>query len=276
MLGTVAALLRMIKFSHTVFALPFALIGALLGAGGLPEPAVVVWVLLAMVGARTAAMGFNRLVDCRFDAANPRTAARELPAGRIARRHAWGMVLAAAALFFVACHNLNPATLRFAPFALGLTLFYSFTKRFTAASHLVLGLALALSPLGGFLAVTGGLGGYPWWLSLGVLFWVAGFDTLYACMDVDFDRSVGLHSLPARRLAQLFHAAAFCGFFATGVDAALGAAYFAGLALAAVALVGQHRLIGPTDLSRIRLSFFTMNGAVSVTLLAATVAALLP
>ena len=278
--GTLAAWARMVKLSHTVFALPFALIGALLGARAAPEPAALLWLIVAMVGARTSAMGFNRLVDADFDAANPRTADRELPSGRIRRPHAWALVAGSAAIFLAACSQLNRATLLFAPAALGVAYLYSFTKRFTSASHLVLGLALALAPLGGFLALAGSAAGYPWWLSLGVLFWVAGFDTLYACMDVDFDRRIGLHSLPARygphaafRLALTFHGLALAAFLATGWAADLGGAWFLGLAVAATAMASQHLLIRPTDLRRIRASFFTMNGAVSIVLLASTAVA---
>ena len=283
MLATVVTFFRMIKFSHTLFALPFALIGALLARRGWPEPSVLFWVVTAMVGARTAAMGFNRLVDRRFDAANPRTRDREIPSGRIAPGAAGRLIVAAAGLFFIACWNLNTATLLFAPPALAATLIYSYTKRFTSLSHLVLGGALALAPVGGYLAVAGTLAGYPWWLSLGVVFWVAGFDVLYAAMDVEFDRRAGLHSLPARlgrrnafRLAVAFDGLAFAGFLLSGLATGLGAPWLAGLAVAAAAMASQHLLIAPTDLRRIQTSFFTLNGVISLTLLAATAVAVAP
>lgn len=211
MFQKLSILLEMIKFKLTVFALPFAFMGAWLGAGGVPELQIFLWVILAMVGARTCAMGFNRIVDARFDGANPRTAKRALPAGSVKMVEAWAFILVSGGLFFLACYNLNVLTMQLAPVALTLTLFYSYTKRFTWLCHIVLGLALSFSPLGGFVAVTGSLQDYPWMLSLAVLFWVTGFDIVYACLDAEFDREAGLHSMPARfgrksgfRLAQVF------------------------------------------------------------------------
>lgn len=277
MLKKIVILLEMIKFSHTVFALPFALIGAFLASGGLPASAAFFWVVLAMVGARTAAMSFNRLADHRFDAANPRTAERAIPAGAVRIIEAWLMVFFFALLFFFACYQLNPLTLKLSPVALGLTFFYSLTKRFTWLCHVILGLALAFSPLGGWVAVTGTFSGFPWTLSLAVLFWVAGFDTIYACLDADFDRQAGLFSLPARfgrewafRLAVFFHLLAFLLFTLTGIVAGLNLFYFLGIALTAAALLYQHLVVNPRDLSRISLSFFTMNGLISLVLFAAT------
>jgi 4-hydroxybenzoate polyprenyltransferase len=277
MLKKIGALLEMIKFGHTVFALPFALTGAFLAAGGLPSVPVFAWVLLAMVGARTAAMGFNRIVDREYDRRNPRTANRALATGEVRMVEAWAMVLIASALFFFACANLNRLTLLLSPLALGLTFFYSLTKRFTWLCHVVLGLALAFSPLGGYVAVTGTLTGFPWVLSVAVLFWVAGFDTIYACLDADFDRKAGLFSLPARfgrrnsfRLALFFHVAAFLLFLATGLAAELNHYFYLGLAVTAAALFYQHLVVSPRDLSRIQLSFFTMNGLIALTIFAAT------
>ncbi len=277
MLTKIATLLEMIKFKHTVFALPFALIGAFLAGGGIPDAAVFAWIILAMIGARTSAMGFNRIVDRRFDRRNPRTAGRAIPAGAVKLREAWVMVILAAALFFFACYNLNRLTLLISPFALGLTFFYSLTKRFTWLCHLVLGAALAFSPLGGWVAVNGSLSGYPYVLSLGVLFWVAGFDTVYACLDADFDRKAGLFSLPARfgregafKLAVLLHVIAFILFAMTGYLMNLHIIYYLGLAVTAGALFYQHLIVNPKDLSRISMSFFAMNGLISLTLFAAT------
>jgi len=277
MLIKIKTLLEMIKFKHTVFAMPFALIGAFLAGRGMPGLGVFLWVVTAMIGARTCAMGFNRIVDRRFDAENPRTAERALPAGQVTVTESWLMVILSGALFLFACYNLNWMTFFLAPFALGLTLVYSLTKRFTWYCHLVLGVALSLSPLGGWVAVSGSLVGYPWLLSLGVLFWVAGFDTIYACLDADFDREAGLYSMPARfgrrmafRLAVLFHVLAFIFFVATGYVSDLNIFYYAGIALTGAALFYQHIVVNPRDLSRIQISFFSMNGLVALTLFAAT------
>ncbi len=276
-LNKIAIFLEMIKFKLTVFAMPFAFMGAWLAAGGMPKLHVFLWVVVAMVGARTCAMGFNRIVDVRFDGANPRTAERAIPAGAIKVWEAWAMVIGAGLLFFVAAYNLNLLTLQLAPLALSLTLFYSFTKRFTSLCHLVLGVALAFSPLGGWVAVQGSLLGFPWMLSAAVLFWVAGFDTIYACLDADFDRQAGLHSLPARlgrqgafRLAVVSHVLAFVLFIGTGVYCQLGFIYFSGCALAAAALFYQHIIVVPSDLSNIKGSFFALNGFISLTLFFAT------
>ena len=277
MINKIKALLEMIKFKHTVFALPFAFMGAFLAARGVPSLQVFLWVVVAMVGARTCAMGFNRIVDRRFDAMNPRTADRALPAGSVTLRESWLMVVLSGALFFIACFMLNRLALQMAPFALAFTLLYSLTKRFTWLCHVVLGVALAFSPLGGWVAVSGSFEGYPWFLSLAVLFWVAGFDTIYACLDADFDRKAGLFSMPAyfgrRRafhLAVFFHVLAFVFFAATGYAAGLNIYYFAGVVITGCALFYQHIVVNPTDLSRIRLSFFSMNGIISITLFVAT------
>lgn len=270
-------LLEMIKFEHTVFALPFALMGAFLAAGGVPGAAVIGWVVLAMVGARTSAMGFNRIIDRRFDRANPRTVDRALPAGAVRLWEAWLLVLLAALLFFFACYHLNRLTFLISPLALGLTFFYSLTKRFTWFCHLVLGCALAFSPFGGWIAVLGDFRGFPWALSAGVLFWVAGFDTVYACLDADFDRAAGLFSLPARfglelafRLAVAFHLLAFGLFGLAGIQAGLHLLYYTGVAVTAAALLYQHLIVNHRDLSRIKMSFFTLNGLISLALFVAT------
>lgn len=277
MLKKIAILLEMIKFEHTVFALPFALIGAFLAAGGVPELAVFGWVVLAMGGARTSAMGFNRIVDVEFDKKNPRTADRALAAGTVKMSEHWAMVIIAAALYFFACYSLNTLTLLLSPFALALTFLYSLTKRFTWLCHVVLGVALAFSPLGGFVAVKGALNGFPWVLSLGVILWVAGFDTVYACLDADFDRNAGLFSLPARfgrekafRFAVLLHVVAFGCFTATGILCGLNYFYYIGIAITGSALFYQHLIVNARNLSRIQMSFFTMNGLISLTLFVAT------
>ncbi len=273
----VSILLEMIKFKLTIFAMPFAFTGAFLAAGGVPDLLVFVWIILAMIGARTSAMGFNRVIDWKFDAANPRTEKRAIPAGEVKLAEAWGMVILAALLFFFSCYQLNRLTLLLSPLALGLTFFYSLTKRFTSLCHLVLGVALALAPLGGWAAVRGSLEDYPFVLSLGVLFWVAGFDTIYGCLDVEYDRQAGLHSLPSRlgrknafRLAGLFHLLAFILFTVTGFQMHLNLFYFLGVFITAAALFYQHLIVSPTDLSKIHASFFSMNGLISITIFCAT------
>jgi len=277
MLKKIIILLEMIKFEHTVFALPFAFMGAFLAARGVPGAAEFGWIVLAMAGARTCAMGFNRIVDRRFDELNPRTASRALPAKAVRLSEAWIMVILAGAIFFFACYNLNQLTLILSPFALGLTLFYSLTKRFTWLCHVVLGVALAFSPLGGWVAVSGSLTNYPFVLSAGVLFWVAGFDTVYACLDTDFDSEMGLFSLPSRfgrknafRIAVMFHVIAFGLFVLTGILVGLNYLYYIGIVFTGVALFYQHMVVNPKDLSRIQLSFFTLNGLISLTLFVST------
>lgn len=277
MIQKLRTLLEMIQFKLTIFALPFAFTGAFLAAGGFPKLGHIMWILVAMVGARTCAMGFNRIVDREYDGENPRTASRAIPAGEVKLGEAWALVLVSGAMFFLACYSLNTLTLVLAPSALGLTLFYSLTKRFTAFCHLVLGVALAIAPLGGWAAVKGTLVGYPFFLSLGVIFWVAGFDTIYGCLDAEFDKERGLYSLPARlgkqnafRLAGVFHIVAFALFTATGYQAGLNLVYYLGIILTAAALLYQHMLVRPEDLSRIHASFFSMNGLISVTLFFST------
>ena len=273
----IAVLLEMIKFKYSVFALPFALTGAFLAAGGMPSLSVFFWVVVAMVGARTCAMGFNRIADRRFDAANPRTANRALPSGQVSLTESWLLVIVSGMLFFFACWMLNPLALTIAPFALALTLLYSLTKRFTWLCHVVLGVAQAFSPLGGWVAAAATLDGYPWVLSFGVLFWVAGFDCIYACLDADFDREAGLHSMPSIfgrensfRIAVLFHVLAFALFTLTGVVSHLNFWYYLGIVVTGLALFYQHLIVNPRDLSRIRMSFFSMNGTISLTLFLAT------
>ncbi len=267
----------MIKFRLTIFALPFAFTGVFLAADGLPEPGIFLWVIVAMVGARTAAMGFNRIVDRRFDGANPRTADRALPAGKIKMTEAWGMVAVASLLFFLACFMLNRLTLLLSPLALGITFFYSLTKRFTSLCHLILGVALAFSPLGGWAAVRGSLDDYPVVLSFGVLFWIAGFDTIYGCLDAEFDRQKGLYSLPSRfgrkrafLLAVFFHVSSFVFFVLTGIICDLNHFYYIGVGITGAVLFSQHVLVSLRGLSRIKASFFALNGTISVILFLAT------
>jgi 4-hydroxybenzoate polyprenyltransferase len=270
-------LAELVKFEHTLFALPFAYMGAWLGVGGPPALPTALWILLAMVGARTSAMTFNRLVDAPIDARNPRTSARPLPSGRLKIGSAWTAWGVSILLFFLAAFKLNALALVLSPIALLIIHFYSYTKRFTSASHLILGLSLAIAPIGGWIAVTGHVSMAALFLGGGVLFWVAGFDCLYACQDETFDRSHGLHSIPSRwgkmaafRAARLFHIIAFLFFAVTGWLTHMGLFYFAGLVLVFLFLFIEHWIISPRDLSKLQTSFFTLNAAVSVVLFLAT------
>ena len=268
--------LEMIKIEHTLFALPFAFLGAVLAARGLPTPWQILWIVVAMVGARSAAMAFNRIADRSFDARNPRTASRALPAGLLSVGFVWAFTIAAAALFAVAAAMLNRLTLILAPVALACVLLYSFTKRWTQFSHLVLGACLSIAPTGAWIAVRGEIGSpVPLLLSLVVLLWTAGFDVLYACQDYDFDRSEGLRSIPARVciarslwIARALHAAAFLALVWLFLITRLGPVALIGVIATAALLVYQHRLVRAGDLSRLNAAFFTTNAFVSVILLA--------
>jgi 4-hydroxybenzoate polyprenyltransferase len=263
-----------------VFALPFALTSAALAAqGGAATGGHVFWIVVAMVAARSAAMGFNRLVDQAIDARNPRTASRELPRGIVSRGEAWLFVALSVAVFVLAAAMLNPLCLALTPVALAIVLGYSYTKRFTAASHLVLGLALAVAPVGAWLAIRGRFDLVPVVLGLAVLLWVAGFDTLYACQDVEFDRLEGLRSLPAAvgvpralRLARLMHAGTVLLLLSLFGLAPLHPVYLAGVAAVAVILAWEHSLVGPHDLSRV-MQAFNLNGWVSLGYFAVTATA---
>jgi 4-hydroxybenzoate polyprenyltransferase len=284
-LGRTRTFLEMVRFSHTVFALPFALAGLLVGSGGWPEPRVLGWVLAAMVGARTAAMAFNRLADAALDARNPRTAGRAIPAGLLSRGAVAAATVLAAALFVVAAWRLNPLCLSLAAPTLVVLLGYSLTKRFTSLCHFALGLALGIAPLGAYLGATGAFdAGWRAAATLGgaVLLWVAGFDILYACQDVDADRAADLHSVPARlgiaralRVAAALHALAFVALAAYGVLADLGACFAAALVLSGGLLAWQHRLVRPDDLARVNTAFFHANAAVSLLVLGGTAADIL-
>ncbi|HCL28850.1 MAG TPA: 4-hydroxybenzoate octaprenyltransferase [Candidatus Latescibacteria bacterium] len=263
---------RMIKFSHSIFALPFALSGAALAAAthGI-RPVQVAWIVVAMVAARSAAMGFNRLVDRRIDADNPRTAQRELPTGAMSVLAVILFVLLSAVALVGAAWQLNRLCLLLSPVALAVVFAYSYTKRFTWASHLVLGLALALAPLGAWIAVTGRFDLPPILLGLSVMSWVAGFDILYSCQDHDFDRKAGLYSIPVRfglvgalRLARVMHLLAVLFMVALGFSAGLQAVYFIGVAAITSLLVYEHRLVSPQDLTKVNTAFMTMNSLVSV------------
>jgi 4-hydroxybenzoate polyprenyltransferase len=271
---------RMIRFSHSVFALPFALTAVVLAAGRDVPWATLGWIVVAMVGARSAAMGFNRLVDQQYDARNPRTAGRELPRGVLRRAEVWAFVAASAAALVLAAGMLNPLCLVLSPVALAVVFGYSYTKRFTDLSHLVLGLALAIAPVGAWLAVRGRFEAPPLLLALAVLTWVAGFDVIYACQDVAFDRASGLRSLPARvgvaralRVSAGLHALSVASLGAIYLVSALHPLYLLGVAGVAALLVYEHSLVTPGDLSRVNAAFFTVNGWISLGYFAVTVAA---
>jgi 4-hydroxybenzoate polyprenyltransferase len=280
LLGRALSYGRMIKFTHSVFALPFALTSLVLAAGPTLAASPVLWILVAMVGARSAAMGFNRLADQWIDARNPRTAGRELPRGLLSRAEVWGFVALSASAFVLAAGMLNPLCLALSPVALALVFGYSYTKRFTPLSHLVLGLALAVAPVGAWLAVRGAFAVEPIVLGCAVLFWVAGFDTIYACQDAEFDRREGLRSLPAwlgiaRSLvvARLLHVLAVALLASLYWITPLHPIYLFGVLGIAGLLAYEHSLVGADDLSRVDLAFFTLNGWISVGYLVVTAAA---
>lgn len=271
-IGSVVVFGRMIKLSHSVFALPFAMAGAALAARshGL-EAQQLVWIVIAMVSARSAAMGFNRLADRVMDGKNPRTRDRALPKGRIAPRAVALIVGACCALFVFSAYQLNDRCLRLSPLALLVILSYSYFKRFTWATHLVLGLALAIAPVGAWIAVTGAFDPAMLWLAAAVLTWVAGFDIIYACQDYEFDVAQGVHSIPRRFgigpalvAARLLHAATVVFLLAVHQVFDLHALYLCGTVLATGMLVYEHTLVKPNDLSKIDVAFFNTNGLVSV------------
>jgi 4-hydroxybenzoate polyprenyltransferase len=277
---TLKTVLEMIKFEHTLFALPFAFLGMILAAEGWPSWRTVLWIVVAMVGARSAAMAFNRLVDRRIDAANPRTAGRALPAGQISPAAVGLFVVVSSALLVLAAWELNPLAFYLSPLALAILFLYSYTKRFTWVAHLVLGLSLAGAPLGAWIAVRGSLALTPFVLAAVVLLWVAGFDILYALQDLEFDRRTGLYSIPARFgvvgslwISALLHAA-MLGLLALlpalyqGGPAHLGSIYWIGWAGCLGLIFYQHWIVRPGDLSRLNAAFFTANGALSVWLFA--------
>jgi len=269
--------LEMIRFSHTVFALPFAFMGAILAANGIPSGEKVWWILVAMVGARSGAMGMNRIADRYLDAANPRTRDRALPQGRMSLAEAMAFVLGSFAVFLLAAWMLNPLCFALAPIAVVIVCGYSYTKRFTSFSHLVLGLSLGLAPIGAWIAVTGRVGFPAVILGVAVLFWVAGFDILYAFMDVEFDRRTGLFSIPARLgmarglvVAGIFHSLTVCCLALLIPLARLGAIYGVGLLLAGALLWYEHLLVHRHGLVKLDTAFFNVNGLLSIGVFLAT------
>ena len=264
--------LEMIKFSHTIFALPFAFTGAVLAARGLPSIHQTFWILMAMVGARTAAMSLNRLIDAEIDGRNPRTSDRAIPAGLLTKGAVTFFITISIILMFFAARQLNPLCLYLSPIALFFLVLYSYCKRFTALAHVVLGLCLAAAPLGAWIAITGRVELPAILLALAVLFWVAGFDILYALQDLDFDRATGLHSIPVRLgvsgslwAARAFHLLTIGLFSWLYLVLHLGAFYLLGLALSVAMLAYEHWLLRKGDLTKLDAAFFNMNGYISVT-----------
>jgi 4-hydroxybenzoate polyprenyltransferase len=273
MLRPVIVTLEMIKIQHTLFALPFAFLAAFTAAGAIPAGRTVFWIVIAMVGARSAAMAFNRLVDVRIDAKNPRTAGRALPAGLVNRGFVIVFTIVSAALLVFAAWQLNPLALALSPLALLVILGYSFTKRFTSLSHLFLGLALAVAPIGAAVAVEARIDPRMWILAAAVLTWTAGFDILYSLQDLEFDREEGLHSIPSRLganhalvVSRVLHASTVGLLLGFGLAYGFGLLYWMGLAAAVGLLLWQHSIVRPGDLSRLNAAFFTANGVLAIVL----------
>jgi 4-hydroxybenzoate polyprenyltransferase len=271
LLKNLTTTLEMIKWEHSVFALPFALCGAMLAAGGVPSLRQLLWIVVAMVAARSAAMSFNRLADASIDALNPRTQARALPAGILTHGFVRTFVLFSAGVFLLATWELNRLAFLLSPLALAVLLVYSYTKRFTRWSHVVLGFALGIAPAAAWIAVRGSLDARILLLTAAVTFWVAGFDVLYACQDVEFDRSAGLHSIPryfgvAKSLwiARLFHALMMTLLLLLVWAFALGPIAITGVGVVLLLIGYEHSLVSKDDLSKLNAAFFTMNGVIAV------------
>ncbi|MEY2786391.1 MAG: hypothetical protein RL277_2603 [Planctomycetota bacterium] len=277
-MSAIAEYAGLVRFSHSIFALPFAMSGAWLAARGVPAPRVLALVLVCAVAARTAAMAFNRLVDAGLDARNPRTQQREIPAGKVSKSAARVLIALSALIFVGASFLLNPLAGWLSLPVLGVLLFYSYMKRIHWSAHLVLGLALAIAPLGAYIAVKGAIESDVWpvvWLAVAVLTWVAGFDLIYACQDADFDRAEGLRSIPARFgiapalvLSALLHVLTLAALVLTGWTGGLSWAWWIALALSALLLFYEHWIVRPDDLSRVNMAFFTLNGWMGVGLFA--------
>lgn len=274
--------LKMIKFSHSVFALPFAFTGSILAASGIPSFKQMLWITIAMVAARSGAMGLNRIIDSTIDANNPRTKSREIPSGKIMVRDASIFTAISLALLLVAAYNLNPLCLKLSPVAIAVLAAYSYTKRFTWMSHVVLGIAISAAPLGAWIAIRGTIDMEILPLTLAVVFWLAGFDILYALQDIEFDRSYGLHSVPQRfgirkslLLSRIFHFITWLLLAFTGTVFHLNFAYWAGMLVIAGLLIYEHALVKADDLSKLNMAFFNMNGYISIAIFVFTLTSLL-
>jgi 4-hydroxybenzoate polyprenyltransferase len=267
----IASTMEMIKWEHSVFALPFALCGAMLAAGGLPRLAQTGWIVLCMVSARSAAMAFNRLADAQIDAANPRTATRAIPAGTLSMRFVATFILVSCGIFVLAASQLNKLTLVLSPVALAVILLYSYTKRFTRWSHVVLGFALGIAPAAAWIGVRGSLDPRILLLTAAVTLWVGGFDVLYACQDIDFDRAYGLNSIPqswgvrrALLFSRILHVLMLGLLAALVVSFSLGKVAIAGVVVVGLLLAYEHSLVSARDLSKLNAAFFTMNGVIAL------------
>ncbi len=276
-LGKLRTFLEAIKFEHTIFALPFAYTGMLLAAGGAPTLAQFIWITVAMAGARTLAMALNRLIDREIDARNPRTATRALPRRLLTAGEMTAYALVAGLVLAVAAWQLNPLCLVLMPGAVVALTGYSYTKRFTWLCHLALGFSIGLAPIGAWTAITATVDPISLILGGAVMTWIAGFDVLYACQDVEFDRTSGLHSIPARfgiaaalRWSRALHALTIGAFVALGLAAALGPVYWLGVAVALALIVYEHSLVKADDLSRLDVAFFNVNGYIAIVLFLAT------
>ena len=275
-------ILEMIKFEHTIFALPFAIMSAFIAADGLPSLPKLGWILLAMVGARSCAMSFNRIVDAEIDSQNPRTVKRAIPAGLITKGTVWIFTIVSGGLLVFAAWQLNPLAFALSPIALAVIMGYSYTKRFTSFSHFWLGLALSISPVGAWIAIKGRFDWTPIILCCVVLLWTAGFDIIYACQDINFDRKHGLHSIPARLgirwalwVSSALHVVAVLLLVGIPLLTKLGIFYYMGVGIVVSIFIYEHAIVKPGDLSRVNLAFFTLNGMISLVLMALSIADIL-
>lgn len=278
-LHKIVVFMEMIKFSHTIFALPFALSGALLAAGGIPSAEKLFWIVIAMAGARTTAMGLNRLIDAEIDARNPRTASRAIPAGLISKGFTLGSILVSLALMLVAAARLNPLCLKLSPLAVFFLVLYSYCKRFTSLAHVVLGICLAAAPIGAWIAIRGSVEAPALILGGAVLFWVAGFDILYSLQDIEFDRKAGLHSIPVTLgvegslwAARMFHLVMLALLLGLFITMRLGGFFMAGILVSAAMLLYEHWLLKDGNLAKLDAAFFNMNGYISIAILVFTAA----
>lgn len=272
MFEKIALYLKMIKFSHSIFALPFAFTAALMAASGIPSVKQILWIVIAMVSARSGAMGLNRIIDRKIDAKNPRTANREIPSGKINVGSAVFFTVISLTFFVFSAYMLNPLCLKLSPLAIAVLFLYSYTKRFTWLSHIVLGIAISAAPVGAWIAVRGTFNAEILPIAFAVVFWLAGFDVLYALQDIEFDRSHGLHSIPERfgikdalLFSRVFHLITWGLLAFTGIIFNLGIFYWLGMAAAGGLFIYEHSLVKANDLSRLDMAFFNMNGYISIT-----------